>query len=454
MNHWRVVTITICVLLLSGLARGSLAADRYDLGLTHSDIRLVGGSVVTGKKMNVVATVHNYGSEDMKGYVSFYFGSALIGESQPLSILSGTYDDAWVEFSVPDSAFNIRAVVHSLEATDQNPSNNQELTGFITPDSDTDGDGVGNQQDTDDDNDGLSDVVEAERGTNPLVVDTDGDGVSDSADELPLDPGATKKQPVVVQPIPPSAVTRVAPQREGSSAPKAEPVDPPTTDNSERPADEPQVVTPVDHRQAFVGRVAIITESDRWGQYTFRSDVPSDQLDAFQYTWDFGDGGQSADRIATHRFHPGEYTVTLTVDTAGSVPLSAQEFVSVSWFNTHNPWLWGIVGLLVLIGAGLATLARRTMFERFFGTTQVRPAATKTPDEWLPVPPEVVTPLIAEQPVESIPIVVASEAPKRITRSRQRKAASPRRRSASPLPRRRRGTLSAAGPLAKSARRG
>jgi hypothetical protein len=47
---------------------------------------------------------------------------------------------------------------------------------------DTDGDGIGNNADLDDDNDGLSDVDEAEAGTNPLNPDTDGDGLRDGRD--------------------------------------------------------------------------------------------------------------------------------------------------------------------------------------------------------------------------------------------------------------------------------
>ena len=68
---------------------------------------------------------------------------------------------------------------------------------------DTDGDGRPNDcserdpspclntamiSDADDDNDGLSDIKEAQLGTNPLLVDTDGDGVNDAEDAFPLDP--------------------------------------------------------------------------------------------------------------------------------------------------------------------------------------------------------------------------------------------------------------------------
>jgi len=52
---------------------------------------------------------------------------------------------------------------------------------------DTDGDLIGNKADLDDDGDGLSDILEIEKKTNPLISDTDGDGVNDLNDVFPID---------------------------------------------------------------------------------------------------------------------------------------------------------------------------------------------------------------------------------------------------------------------------
>jgi hypothetical protein len=52
---------------------------------------------------------------------------------------------------------------------------------------DNDEDGIGDNSDEDDDNDGLSDLEEAEKGTDPLNADTDGDGTNDKEDYRPLD---------------------------------------------------------------------------------------------------------------------------------------------------------------------------------------------------------------------------------------------------------------------------
>ena len=57
-----------------------------------------------------------------------------------------------------------------------------------TEDTDTDGDGIGDNADTDDDGDGISDTDEASDGTDPLDADSDGDGTPDAEDDFPLDP--------------------------------------------------------------------------------------------------------------------------------------------------------------------------------------------------------------------------------------------------------------------------
>ena len=52
---------------------------------------------------------------------------------------------------------------------------------------DNDGDGIGDNSDTDDDNDGVSDLSEILRGTDPLNSDSDSDGYDDLEDDFPLD---------------------------------------------------------------------------------------------------------------------------------------------------------------------------------------------------------------------------------------------------------------------------
>jgi len=57
---------------------------------------------------------------------------------------------------------------------------------------DRDWDNIADNEDLDDDNDGLSDIREAELGTNPYQWDSDGDYEADDRDEMPLDPYANQ----------------------------------------------------------------------------------------------------------------------------------------------------------------------------------------------------------------------------------------------------------------------
>lgn len=65
------------------------------------------------------------------------------------------------------------------------------------------------------DGDGVTDVIELERGTDPLIADTDGDGVNDGVDRYPLDPaasgtsGGTDLTPPVISISQPSGATKL-----------------------------------------------------------------------------------------------------------------------------------------------------------------------------------------------------------------------------------------------------
>ena len=77
-----------------------------------------------------------------------------------------------------------------LDSDDDNDGSPDEEDEFPLDSSesiDTDSDGIGNNADTDDDNDQISDIVELETGTDPLLSDSDGDGYSDLVDFYPMD---------------------------------------------------------------------------------------------------------------------------------------------------------------------------------------------------------------------------------------------------------------------------
>ena len=258
----------------------ALAAD-YDLGFSAADIYFSKTTLIAGDQVRIYAKVHNVGGLDITGYVSFFSGINLIGTSQAVSVLPGSSDDVFVDFTVPQSSFNVLAKIQGTQPEDQNASNNETQSALITPEHDTDGDGTvdsqdldddndglpdnqenentcpyllkadsdndgvddshdafacnlaetldtdgdgtGNNADIDDDNDGWSDVQEQSHGTDPLRADTDGDGVNDAQDVYPLDATKNREERNIFQPPPvenntPVTEPAVNPQTEQPSA--------------------------------------------------------------------------------------------------------------------------------------------------------------------------------------------------------------------------------------------
>ncbi|MFA5358984.1 MAG: PKD domain-containing protein [Patescibacteria group bacterium] len=352
----RLVVIIVIVSLI--FPRISLADFRYDLGLQQGDIRISGGQMIIGKTMNVIARIHNYGTEDVRGYCTFYADDVPLGSSQEISVLSGTYDDAWVEFIVPQNSFNIRAITYLNEHTDENVSNNEQQTVMFVPDIDTDGDGIGDLSDFDDDNDGFLDIDETNNyRTDPRKADTDGDGCPDNSDQFPLDPIKCNEQ-VIIKDIVPAAIEKIVPTTKSVASEKElvnnnkQTVESTTVDENGDVvvlAGEDIKVLGEETDQLITG-LEISAVQIGWSKYKFQSDIPGEYWDQFSYVWIFGDGRQSVDRLAVHRFFgAGDFTVKLRVEDKQRNGWEAQTNISISWCNPGNWQLWLLILFLCVI---------------------------------------------------------------------------------------------------------
>lgn len=369
------------------------SSDPY---VTASDIRFSEETLYAGDTVRIYASIHNGGAEDVSGYVSFYQGATLLGDSQVISVIAGgSPEEVFVDFVVPSGPFNIMAQIKGTEPEDSNPNNNVAITGSLTPrfdddrdgvendddncpntfnstQDDTDGDGNGDECDDDDDNDGLSDAAEAELGTGRTDADSDGDGVSDADDAYPLDPTRSEleieevteveteevevveEEPVIEVPeaidtiVKEIAETLLSDTPERTSTIAIETL-------SEEEQEELVEVLAKSSLQLSPNAIFTYTRID-WNTYEF--EVLGPEADASIYVWNFGDGTTSSKTSMTHTFKSaGAYNVTLSITNASGEVSSESTMVHIPFFSLNN-WivLLAVVLLGILLIAGLVSI--------------------------------------------------------------------------------------------------
>lgn len=356
----RLILRTLLLLLVPLWAH----AANPDLAISANDIRFSKETLVAGQSVRLYARIQNVGDEDMSGYVTFFQGNAILGNSQVISLLAnGVPEEVYIDFIVPAGTFNIRAELKGSEPQDVNPANDIAITGMIEPVQDGDGDGVadgkdncpqlsnptqadadqdglGDACDSDDDNDGLSDEVEAELGTNQTKKDTDEDKVEDADDAYPSD--ATKQK---IDPAPPvkKAFEQIVGQVAKSiqTEQKEVTVTPISTETSDA---QPDVVV---ETLTFSPHAVFSYSHDRWNTYTFRV---SSALEDQHYEWDFGDGVRSNKIEVTHVYdRSGAYPVSLTVQDAQGRTSVEKATVFVPFFSLENRMVVVMIILLIVL---------------------------------------------------------------------------------------------------------
>lgn len=359
------------------------AAFNVDLGFRNNgDITFSEEVLVTGQTVRIYARVRNLGAVDVSGYVYFMQGEQAVGNSQVISVRSGgTDEEVYVDFVVPESAFNVRVEIRGTDPADENPSNDVALSALYTPvqdadddgviddeddcpttadakQVDTDGDLIGDACDSDDDNDTLSDSVETEIGLNPLKADSDSDGVTDPNDYAPNDPTITGAPAPTPEPVATTEVTTVNPDT-STSADGTGSIASDTSNGST--ADEAASGNGAALSDLQISPNAIFQyEQTTWNSYHF--DVRGFTDGAYRYQWDFGDGVSSSRSEVDHAYRTfGDYQVTLTVTDANGQTATDTTEISVSFFNFENLYLKMLLAglvILCLISLGLFVRTR------------------------------------------------------------------------------------------------
>lgn len=260
---------TISFLAVSGgvllMLPQMLLAAPISLSVTSNDWSFKPTPVVPDSPATIYVRVHNYGVDDIEGYLQMVDNSLGLGQEKNFAVRSGGVGDFWFRWQPTAGTHKLTLSIFD-EVHNSLPINADPYVIIVLADNDRDG--IPNDSDPDDDNDGLTDIYEMTYdlnplnpqdkeldydgdslsnirefflGTNPRKADTDGDGVNDNLDPAPRDPTIPAKPVVTPKLVVPTPVITKPPV-----VPVAVPVKPaPVTVPALKPVVVPQKIAEV-----------------------------------------------------------------------------------------------------------------------------------------------------------------------------------------------------------------
>lgn len=161
----------LLILLLFSFTFAAQAEEILNEESYSSDIWLSKENFFNGEKIRIYTKFKNNNDFDIEQTIEFYDNENLLGEKK-VEVVAKEELIIWIDAELDSGEHRIiskikETIKNTLDSKTTIESTDIQNLKEISIDLDTDGDGIGDENDSDDDNDGVLDVEEIEKGSDP-----------------------------------------------------------------------------------------------------------------------------------------------------------------------------------------------------------------------------------------------------------------------------------------------